>query len=186
MNDREEWQDRVRDIRAGGTTWWWWHLRILYIYYFRFFAHCWMILCIPNTNIHTVSSNHFCLIIFICLHTVTRFQITNDNPSYTVKTSTALHTSNYRFMIPSVFYLIRIVVRGVWTHVVVSRSLSGKHKWKKVRTHIPPNISVEYSHTKYTWNSWTPHEKYLRVIMPTIHTSYAVKNSSTSIQIIPI
>ena len=24
MNNREKWQERVRDIRAGGTTWWWW------------------------------------------------------------------------------------------------------------------------------------------------------------------
>ena len=24
MNDREEWRERVRDIRACGTTWWWW------------------------------------------------------------------------------------------------------------------------------------------------------------------
>ena len=24
MNDREKWQERVRDIRAGGSTWWWW------------------------------------------------------------------------------------------------------------------------------------------------------------------
>ena len=24
MNDREEWRESVRDIRAGGTTWWWW------------------------------------------------------------------------------------------------------------------------------------------------------------------
>ena len=24
MNDREEWQERVRDIHAGGSTWWWW------------------------------------------------------------------------------------------------------------------------------------------------------------------
>ena len=24
MNDREKWQERVRDIRAGGTIWWWW------------------------------------------------------------------------------------------------------------------------------------------------------------------
>ena len=23
MNDRENWQERVRDIHAGGTTWWW-------------------------------------------------------------------------------------------------------------------------------------------------------------------
>ena len=24
MNDREEWRDKVSDIRAGGTIWWWW------------------------------------------------------------------------------------------------------------------------------------------------------------------
>ena len=24
MNDREKWQEMVKDIRAGGTTWWWW------------------------------------------------------------------------------------------------------------------------------------------------------------------
>ena len=23
MNDREKWQERIRDIRASGTTWWW-------------------------------------------------------------------------------------------------------------------------------------------------------------------
>ena len=24
MNDREEWRERVRDIRASSTIWWWW------------------------------------------------------------------------------------------------------------------------------------------------------------------
>ncbi len=24
MNDREEWRERVRDIRATSSTWWWW------------------------------------------------------------------------------------------------------------------------------------------------------------------
>ena len=28
MNDKEKWQERVRDIRASGTTWswWWWYI----------------------------------------------------------------------------------------------------------------------------------------------------------------
>ena len=26
MNDREEWRERVRNIRATGMTWWWWNL----------------------------------------------------------------------------------------------------------------------------------------------------------------
>ena len=33
MNDRDEWRERVRDIRVGGTTWgwwwWWWGLPFL-------------------------------------------------------------------------------------------------------------------------------------------------------------
>ena len=28
MNDGEEWQERVRDIRADSTTWWWWFIVI--------------------------------------------------------------------------------------------------------------------------------------------------------------
>ena len=27
MNDREEWRERVRDIRAASTIWWWWWSR---------------------------------------------------------------------------------------------------------------------------------------------------------------
>ena len=33
MNDREEWRERVRDIRATSATWWWWWWYIyIYIY----------------------------------------------------------------------------------------------------------------------------------------------------------
>ena len=33
MNDREEWRERVRDIRAASTIWWWWYIYIyIYIY----------------------------------------------------------------------------------------------------------------------------------------------------------
>ena len=28
MNDREEWRERVRDIRAASTIWWWWYIII--------------------------------------------------------------------------------------------------------------------------------------------------------------
>ena len=31
MNDREKWQERVRDIRVCGTTWWWWWWYWLYL-----------------------------------------------------------------------------------------------------------------------------------------------------------
>ena len=29
INDREKWQERVRDIRASGTTWWWWYIHTI-------------------------------------------------------------------------------------------------------------------------------------------------------------
>ena len=28
MNDRDEWRESVRDIRAGGTTRWWWYIHM--------------------------------------------------------------------------------------------------------------------------------------------------------------
>ena len=31
MNDREEWRERVRDIRAASTIWWWWWWWLLYM-----------------------------------------------------------------------------------------------------------------------------------------------------------
>ena len=47
MNDREEWQERVRDIRASGMTRWWWNhltvmncnktLKLRYKFFFLFF-----------------------------------------------------------------------------------------------------------------------------------------------------
>ena len=32
MNDREEWWERVRDIRATSAIWWWWWYIYIYIY----------------------------------------------------------------------------------------------------------------------------------------------------------
>ena len=29
MNDREEWRERVRDIRAASTIWWWWWCQVV-------------------------------------------------------------------------------------------------------------------------------------------------------------
>ena len=31
MNDREEWRERVRDIRATSVTWWWWWWKLIWI-----------------------------------------------------------------------------------------------------------------------------------------------------------
>ena len=36
MNDREEWRERVRDIRAASTIWWWWYI---YIYLPTIYQH---------------------------------------------------------------------------------------------------------------------------------------------------
>ena len=37
MNDREEWRERVRDIRAASTIWWWWWY--IYIYIIKLLIH---------------------------------------------------------------------------------------------------------------------------------------------------
>ena len=37
MNDREEWRERVRDIRAASTIWWWWYIYV-YIYMYVYIS----------------------------------------------------------------------------------------------------------------------------------------------------
>ena len=37
MNDREEWRERVRDIRATSTIWWWWWWLNHYLSFLSFF-----------------------------------------------------------------------------------------------------------------------------------------------------
>ena len=41
MNDREEWRERVRDIRTTSATWWWWWWFLLWVVrYTRGFSLC--------------------------------------------------------------------------------------------------------------------------------------------------
>ena len=42
MNDREQWREMVKDIRAGDTTWWWWYIYI-YIYIYNYNSLKWII-----------------------------------------------------------------------------------------------------------------------------------------------
>ena len=39
MNDREEWRERVKDIRASCATWWWWRVCIFFLLIGRVFIH---------------------------------------------------------------------------------------------------------------------------------------------------
>ena len=56
MNDREEWRERVRDIRATSATWWWWYICIyIYIYIYmhtRTYTHM---------RIYACKNNRICL-----------------------------------------------------------------------------------------------------------------------------
>ena len=49
MNDREEWRERVRDIRATSATWWWY----IYIYIYVCVCVCVCVcvrVCVKNEN----------------------------------------------------------------------------------------------------------------------------------------
>ena len=53
MNNREEWRERVRDIRAGGTTRWWWWCMYLCIHTYRERDRKWDQTCITeNRKVH--------------------------------------------------------------------------------------------------------------------------------------
>ena len=61
MNDREEWRERVRDIRAASTIWWWWWFllinpSILNYFVFQFFLYTVGYLSITNFHICTYES----------------------------------------------------------------------------------------------------------------------------------
>ena len=53
MNDREEWREKVSDIRATGTTWWWW-------WWFRTWPYSCIYQC--NTIIILLQLNWFGLV----------------------------------------------------------------------------------------------------------------------------
>ena len=48
MNDREEWRERFRDIRATSATWWWWIHEMHMISFQTFFV--WVLLLIVHTG----------------------------------------------------------------------------------------------------------------------------------------
>ena len=44
MNDREEWRQKVRDIRAGSTSWWWWWWWLLDSNIWKYFRIIWVVI----------------------------------------------------------------------------------------------------------------------------------------------
>ena len=64
MNDREEWWERVRDIRVGGTTrwWWWWMLKNI--------KETWETLCKAYTYTHTYIQTNADLLVKRLHHSV--------------------------------------------------------------------------------------------------------------------
>ena len=60
MNDREKWQDRVRDICASGTTWWWWWILTIYSQFYWFIV--WLIFAAGNLSrvISCLQSREMC------------------------------------------------------------------------------------------------------------------------------
>ena len=74
MNDREEWQERVRDIRAASTIWWWWCItwQIVSYVFFKIVGWNWWLcfyvkvlklLCWPAFE-HSDLSNSFEILVF--------------------------------------------------------------------------------------------------------------------------
>ena len=60
MNDREEWRERVRDIRATSATWWWWLIWLIYCWDKRNGSHLEHILL----KMYSLSKRHQCFLLF--------------------------------------------------------------------------------------------------------------------------
>ena len=64
MNDREEWRERVRDIRATSATWWWWW-RLIWSNSWLHLRNCFLCVVCKNhkmtslKHLHRKSNPHF-------------------------------------------------------------------------------------------------------------------------------
>ena len=66
MNDREEWRERVRDIRATSAIWWWWYA---YEHLWTFFT------CMNISHTHIWLCNIFSEFLYKCrLHSFARLR----------------------------------------------------------------------------------------------------------------
>ena len=93
MNDREEWQERVRDIRATSATWWWWFpifpstCKFPFLQVFWFFS--WAGSFIPSIICHfpllIISMAHFSKPNSILLKLVDKFTYLGSSISSTEK-----------------------------------------------------------------------------------------------------
>ena len=83
MNDREEWRERVRDIRATSTIWWWWWWRYdwqpfnsIYIYIYVCVCVCAcecvsMCVCVC-VCVCVCAIVHACVCVYICIYVCIR------------------------------------------------------------------------------------------------------------------
>ena len=80
MNDREEWWERVRDIRAASTIWWWWWFlsntkNLHNIIWYQVFQS-------NINNLHNIIWYQVCLFNTYNLQTVPWFLILLSNTNY--------------------------------------------------------------------------------------------------------
>ena len=64
MNDREEWRERVRDIRAASTIWWWWW----YIYIYIYILERWVNRCVNYSKLNNIDIPYIFIYIYPKLH----------------------------------------------------------------------------------------------------------------------
>ena len=50
MNDREEWRERVRDIRAASTIWWWWWWWLLLLLLLLLLLYLYLLVLLRSKN----------------------------------------------------------------------------------------------------------------------------------------
>ena len=88
MNDRETWQERVRDIHAGGTTWWWYcfltvtsiHvIEDILTFVFLFWYHNFHSPIVIPISFSIHKTYHISLNLFLCLHLkISSFRLFNS------------------------------------------------------------------------------------------------------------
>ena len=110
INDREEWREKVRDIRAASTIWWWWWMMLCsskgndiknsFFIYIDTSTHTYIITDI-NFQVKWEKKIHFNIHIYVYTHTHTH-------------THTHIHTHIYTLTDIYIYIYIYIYFQGKW------------------------------------------------------------------------
>ena len=155
MNDRKEWRERVRDIRATSAIWWWWWWLLWEFFTSALVTRTFLSILADfnNTVVWMVSTRplHYFEILFIII-------ISSSSSS---RSSSSCNRSSMLLQVSFWRCPRGVMVKAIDCGIVVRefallRSLSGKYPWERYDPVYPPSYGLN-STTTVLLGEWLWH-----------------------------